>query len=33
MKHAFNKDKTRSIILKDKQNVTFHGLKSTLKIG
>ncbi len=33
MKHAYNKDKTRSIILKDYQNVKFHEPKLTLKIG
>ncbi len=31
--HAYKKDKTHSIILKDNQHVTFHELKSTLKIG
>ncbi len=33
MKHAYNKDKTRSINLKDNQNVAFYELKSILKKG
>ncbi len=33
MRHAYNKDKTRSIIWKYNKNVTFCELKLTLKIG